>query len=633
MQVGRMRKTALTVVVVLLALVPSGIGLSDGDEYFSYNQLTSHIHSLARQYPNLVNIGSAGTSVEGRTIWSVTVGKGSRNVVITGSLHASEWITTPVLLRTIEAYAKGYYNGSVINGESVKHILDNYSLTFFPMVNPDGVTLAQEGAAAFPNRRDELLAMNPRGDDFSRWKANIRGVDLNRNYNVRWGLPVSGSSADKPNYAFYGGTSPESEPETQVIADWIRRHKPVLLLDYHSYGDILFWYYLQTGSVLERDRRIVQAMRAYSGYRMEAVVPSVLPSSTLTYWGSAVAKIPSICVELGNRPPNYLRMGDVPGIFNRVKYLPLIAIINLPEYQRHQALEAVSLPETLELALQETELLSPIPSPAGAAVKSAFWVSSNPEVASVNSQGMVTAHGLGQAVITVSVGGLTAVSQVTVLPNRILEAAELSRSGWEHSDTVVIVSAEDSDITFGREFAARLDVPVLLTGSNRLPALTKQEILRLGAKKVYLFDGGDMISTDVDTEIVLVGAEVIRASGSLLSSGSRSAKTPLIQADSAVIVHGFDMTNTLALAGKDASGFFITQAEPGELQTAALQVLRELGAKTALVISGTGKAGYFPGVVRVDGPGSFPGEQGYGEYILIIGNQGEDSQAILLTAP
>lgn len=517
MQSCKLARVVCLAMISILILIPSGrvgsegIGVSS-DEFFSYEQLTSQIQTLARHYPNLVDLASTGKSVKGRTIWSVTLGKGQKNVIVTGSLHASEWITTPVLLKTMEAYAQDYYRGASVNGEPVKHILDNYSFTFFPMVNPDGVTLVLEGADAFPNRKEALLAMNPRGDDFSRWKANIRGVDLNRNYNVRWGLPVTGSAAHEPNYAFYGGAEPESEPETKVIVDWMRRHNPVLLLDYHSYGDILFWYYLQTGAVLERDRRIVQAMRDYSGYRMEAVAPSVLPSSTLTYWGSAAVKIPSICVELGNRPPNYLRMRDVSGIFSRVKYLPLIAVMNLPDYRPHLSLESVSLPEKLEISLLETEVLRALPSPANAKISKTSWVSSAPEIVSVSAQGEITAQKLGVAEITLTVdGGPTATVQVTVGPNDVFDAVEISRAGWDQSDTAVLTHGDTGG---AEELAARLDVPLLLTGDgDGLHELTREEIVRLGTEKIYIFDEDGAISALTELELEKMGVYAARVTG------------------------------------------------------------------------------------------------------------------------
>lgn len=54
---------------------------------------------------------------------------------------------------------------------------------FVPMVNPDGVTLQQEELKAFPiSLHASLLEMNEGSKNFKRWKANAKGIDLNRQY-------------------------------------------------------------------------------------------------------------------------------------------------------------------------------------------------------------------------------------------------------------------------------------------------------------------------------------------------------------------------------------------------------------------------------------------------------------------
>lgn len=301
--------------------------------HYTYRELNQHLQKLTQHYPELASTRVVGNSILGQNIWAITVGTGGKKVLVTGALHASEWITTPVLMRTIETLLWEYSQEITVQGESVKQILDNYSITFIPMVNPDAVTLVQRGTEAFPDLADELTALNGPWSDFSRWKANIRGVDINRNFFINWeGQPAHENDPElEPSYAFYPGSSPESEPETRAVANWIRNNNPDLFLDYHSMGEILFWWYLQDDPQKERDRAIVRAMRDYSGYRMESIDNNANPSATSTYWGSSRG-IPSITVELGSKSPRLLTMGDVPGMFARVRYLPLIGIINLPGY-------------------------------------------------------------------------------------------------------------------------------------------------------------------------------------------------------------------------------------------------------------------------------------------------------------
>ena len=51
------------------------------------------------------------------------------------------------------------------------------------MVNPDGVTLVQGGKNAVKN--GDLATRINGSTNFARWKANVRGVDLNDNFRFR----------------------------------------------------------------------------------------------------------------------------------------------------------------------------------------------------------------------------------------------------------------------------------------------------------------------------------------------------------------------------------------------------------------------------------------------------------------
>lgn len=520
------RKLLILLMICLVALPPSGTGLNSNSvaatssQFYSYNDMVKDLESIAKQYPELIKMTVAGKSVENKNIYQVKLGKGSRNVVITGSVHGSEWITTPALIETIETYAKYYQQDKWVNGQPMRYILDNYTLVILPMVNPDGVTLVQQGANAFPHRRDELLAIND-GTNFRGWKANIRGVDLNRNFNARWGEPATGSVNHEPAHAFYGGTGPESEPETKVVTNTVRNSKPVLLLDYHSYGELLYWYYLQTGSTLERDQRIVQAIRNYNGYRLESINPNTLPGATMTFWGSRVVEIPSITVEVSNRPPRTHTMADYPRVISRVKYLPIVAITNLPGYVRLVPVTSVSLPETVGIELGTTQKIQASIRPANASNKKITWSSSDPETISVDANGQITAHDLGTAVITVTTqdGNKTATSMVTsFLPlshissadnSKYKTAVEVSKTYWKQADAVVITDSE-LDYTYSVPLARQLAAPVLSSRANLLNVHTKHEIKRLGAKQVYILGDFEAVSKDIDQQLAEMGLEIVR---------------------------------------------------------------------------------------------------------------------------
>lgn len=71
------------------------------------------------------------------------------------------------------------------------------------------------------------------------WQANIKGVDLNHNYNASWyesKIAEESYGVYGPGPTRYGGPYPESEPESRSVADFTRNHNFRLILAYHSQG-------------------------------------------------------------------------------------------------------------------------------------------------------------------------------------------------------------------------------------------------------------------------------------------------------------------------------------------------------------------------------------------------------------
>ncbi|MDW7651463.1 MAG: M14 family zinc carboxypeptidase [Bacillota bacterium] len=412
---------------ILMFLIISGSALTvysqvypmPENKIYTYEQLGDKLQKLATNHPDLVSLNVLGTSVDNRNIWSVTLGTGSKKILVTGAMHAREWVTTPVLTEMIALYIQEYHNGSHIKGEPVKHLLDQYSITFIPMLNPDGVTLVQKGADAFPDRKAQLLKMNHSswGSDFRIWKANIRGVDINRNYDAFWNEQSDSVVKSKtPSYAFYKGPSPESEPETKVTTNWIRANNPELILDYHSMGELIYWFSHQKGEVLERDKAIVQAIVDASGYTMEPITRTEIFNTTMQQWLNKIIKITCVVVEVGNKPSHSLTMDDFPRIFKQTRYLPLVGILKLPGFAPYVPTISVNVPDSLQMVTQDSELLAASIFPADASNKKVSWSSNKPDVVSVDENGGLIALSSGSAYITATTesGGKQASSLVTV---------------------------------------------------------------------------------------------------------------------------------------------------------------------------------------------------------------------------
>ncbi|WP_226529261.1 M14 family metallocarboxypeptidase [Metabacillus niabensis] len=269
---------------------------------YSYNQMVKDIDEIVATYPDLATKKVIGKSVDGRNIYAVKLGKGSTEILINGSHHAREYLTTNIVMEMIDQYAQCYVKNSKIDGYAVRSILDKASIWFVPMVNPDGVTLVQQGHKSAKNS-SQVLKINGGNTDFSAWKANVRGVDLNRQYPAGWNNIVS--NPGKPAPQNYKGPKPLSEPESKAMYDFTNTRNFKTSVSYHSSGEILYWHFKQGAERTKRDREIAEMIKSKTGYAL--VTPKSNPSGGgFTDWFISShlkpAFTPEISPYVGPRP-------------------------------------------------------------------------------------------------------------------------------------------------------------------------------------------------------------------------------------------------------------------------------------------------------------------------------------------
>lgn len=262
---------------------------------------------------------TVGKSVLGQPIELLTFGESRGKICLyVGTHHGMESITASVLLAFAWELA-----GSGICGRERYAIL--------PMLNPDGADLRIHGIGApilagREARIAALLDMQPDGD-FGRWQANIRGVDLNHNYDAGFAAyqTIQQEQSIGPGATKYAGDCPESEPESRALAEWIRRNRERIagVFTLHSQGREI--YYSSGGKVLPGCREIAEKLGELTGYS-----PSI-PTGTAAYggltdWLIAGMGLPSFTLECGwGRNP--LPMADLDGILAEL----LEALIDVPE--------------------------------------------------------------------------------------------------------------------------------------------------------------------------------------------------------------------------------------------------------------------------------------------------------------
>ena len=217
-----------------------------------------------------------GLSVEKRLIESYTYGRGSTHLLFVGGIHGGyEWNSVLLAYKLIDYLAA--------NPQAVPESLQ---VTVIPSANPDGVykVIGKTGRFA--------VSDVPTADGATvAGRFNAHTVDLNRNFDCKWqatstwrGAPVS------------GGTKPFSEPEANVLRNFLVNQKPAGVIFWHSQANAVFASECNAG-ILPATLEMMNIYAQASGYPAIKSFDQYKVTGAAEDWLASI-DIPAITVEL-----------------------------------------------------------------------------------------------------------------------------------------------------------------------------------------------------------------------------------------------------------------------------------------------------------------------------------------------
>lgn len=279
---------------------------------YNSKRLANDISQLTLNH-QVLKAETIGFSVQKKPIVELTLGTGSRKVHLNASFHANEWITSLVLMKWLEDFLYAYKNHTKIGLFDAREIFKEVSLSIVPMVNPDGVDLVVDGPIGMFGGC--CLLINKGFEDFSNWKANIRGVDLNNQFPANWEIekerkiPKCESPADFPGY------SPLSEPESVAMAGLVLNRNFDRILAFHTQGKEFYWGYCDAHPT--ESAYLAEIFEDISGYK---AIENVDSHAGFRDWFINEFHKPGFTIELGEGK-NPLPLSQFDEIYRDVQNL------------------------------------------------------------------------------------------------------------------------------------------------------------------------------------------------------------------------------------------------------------------------------------------------------------------------
>ncbi|KAM4597657.1 carboxypeptidase B2-like [Polymixia lowei] len=232
------------------------------DVYHPIEEIYEWINQTAQAFPNMVETILIGTSFEKRPLYVMKLSGEKRAekkaIWMDCGIHAREWISPAFCLWFVNHFLTNYKED-----QNVTQILDNMDIYVLPVVNPDGYKYTWNTTPFLLNR---MWRKNRSHSN----NSSCIGVDLNRNFDASWCTKGASNHSCSDTYC---GPSPESEPETQAVANFLRSHNDSVQIYYaiHSYSQMLLFPYSYTvdkvpnhDELNELVKEVAEKIKAYS---------------------------------------------------------------------------------------------------------------------------------------------------------------------------------------------------------------------------------------------------------------------------------------------------------------------------------------------------------------------------------
>lgn len=267
----------------------------------SYFEIKRLISNIVAKYP-FIGTYNIGKSVAGREIPLLTLGtKNDFTLFVAGDNPVCR-INTLILLNFISELSEKISAGEQMCGINIRKAMFGRGIAILPLVNPDGFEIASRGEKGCGHMATKISRLC--GGDFSKWRANLRGVEISRNFFCEFEQRKCAERQKNicgPRFEGFSGYRPESEPETLALSDFCKNKNIRQMIHLSAFGQTVM--YSGSNFVPPRSVKMAEVMAAVSSFTITP--PLIKKDFYLGDWFANEFKKPAITVKIGagSTPP------------------------------------------------------------------------------------------------------------------------------------------------------------------------------------------------------------------------------------------------------------------------------------------------------------------------------------------
>ena len=619
---GMIRRIIVVIIILLSVTTVYAssriVGVEEGYDYLA-EDIFERIFTLEERYPEIIEVIEYGRSVDDRPLYAIRMSADVNDFMedpdhhiqrthyyIDGGNHSRETVNPPLVLRMVEDYARDYYGEESITGFDLKKILNESVLHFIPLASPDGYNLVKIGLDGVQTKEGMDAILSVPDTNYSTFKANLRGVDLNRNYpswvydteNKIWvDLRVENPGRRSgPSSDLYAGPYGASEPEVKHKIDYILEYDFRQFITFHSRGEVTFWnkYYFPNDYNSEA-RKIAEIVNRVNGYR----IGGLSMGGSSGYFSDFTAGMtfkPTVTIETtpaGTALPTI--RSDYDPVYRKIRYLPL----HIRELGEETGYHDYKL-------YRDDRYVRDFPLKDYAeAIASKF----GGEVRVYSGQPKLTVEEEENPYDEYRIFG----------SNRYHTAHKIAVENDPDPDTVLIVRGESIDdipqVVDGLTASGLAGVEsaqILMVMKDRIPNATREAIEDLNPNKAIIIGGVEAVSKEVEVDLEAFGLTVERIQGEnrFATAAEVSKRMGGAKDLTAIIVNGFSDVDSLVAGPLAHSGhpILLINNRQGIIPQETLDAIDVLNIEKLLIVGGTGVVSEeikamlkdLPGIIEVE---------------------------------
>lgn len=269
---------------------------SQDSQFHNYAEMNEALDALEAKNPRLVHSFTIGRSLEGRYIRGIRINPNATDgltpsslpgMLLLGAHHAREHLSVEVPILFAQYLVNNYDTDA-----NIRNLLERRDFFVIPMLNVDGAEFDISTGSYQMWRKNRR--QNP--------GARCAGVDLNRNYDYKWG--TGGSSNDACSDVFMGAKG-FSEPETVAVKSFVEGHPNLkVLLTLHSFSELVLypWGYTYDpiANVADQNtfKKMAETMAGWNRYTPQQSSQLYITSGDTTDWAYGTLGIFAFTFEL-----------------------------------------------------------------------------------------------------------------------------------------------------------------------------------------------------------------------------------------------------------------------------------------------------------------------------------------------